>query len=111
MRLIFISGRVCLISIETFVNRTYGISCPISPISSIWFMSNNPKHMPAPQLPNFPISPDDPFQSDPDLLPPIGSKPERDPAPGGQTSGNHGGHDPKPVNPDNPGDEPDDKSQ
>lgn len=27
--------------------------------------------MPAPQLPNIPISPDDPFQQDPDLLPPV----------------------------------------
>lgn len=42
-----------------------------------------PAPMPAPQLPNIPISPDDPFQSDPDLLPPV-AQPDRDPAPGVQ---------------------------
>jgi len=40
-----------------------------------------PKPMPAPQLPNIPISPDDPFQSDPDLLPPIAPAYDPDPAP------------------------------
>jgi hypothetical protein len=61
--------------------------------------------MPAPQLPNIPTSHDDPFQSDPDLLPPINSAPDPDPAPG-----NRAGRAPKQVDPDEPGDEPDDKS-
>jgi len=48
-----------------------------------------PKTMPAPQLPNIPISPDDPFQSDPDLLPPVKmpSDPDYDPAPGRHSPG------------------------
>ena len=47
-----------------------------SPISD-----SSPEPMPAPQLPNIPISPDDPFQSDPDLLPPVTLPPDPDPAP------------------------------
>ena len=45
-----------------------------------------PMPMPAPQLPNIPISPDDPFQSDPDLLPPVKPPPDRDPASGRTTA-------------------------
>lgn len=67
-----------------------------------------PKSMPAPQLPNIPISPDDPFQSDPDLLPPIAPAPDPDPAPSGQPPGRRGSHAPRRDNPDDPGDEPDD---
>jgi hypothetical protein len=47
-----------------------------------------PKPMPAPQLPNIPISPDDPFQSDPDLLPPVAPAADPNPAPSGQQPGN-----------------------
>jgi hypothetical protein len=72
-------------------------------------MSKNPKPMPAPQLPNIPISPDDPFQSDPDLLPPIA--PDPDHATGGQPAGNRASQAPKHVDPDEPGDEPDDKKK
>jgi len=43
-------------------------------------MDSSPKPMPAPQLPNIPISPDDPFQSAPDLLPPVTQPPDPDPA-------------------------------
>ncbi len=50
--------------------------------------------MPAPQLPNFPISPDDPFQSDPDLLPPVTTPPARDPASGGRQPGKRPGQAP-----------------
>ncbi|MBO0859064.1 MAG: hypothetical protein J2P21_11430 [Chloracidobacterium sp.] len=69
---------------------------------------STPKPMPAPQLPNIPISPDDPFQSDPDLLPPIAPAPDPNPAPGGQPPGNRGKQSPKPDDPDISGDEPDD---
>ncbi|HEU0183909.1 MAG TPA: hypothetical protein VFS27_01245 [Blastocatellia bacterium] len=73
-------------------------------------MSKTQKPMPAPQLPNIPISPDDPFQSDPDLLPPIGPAPDHDdPAPSGQPPGNRPGKAPGNVDPDNPVDEPDDE--
>jgi hypothetical protein len=67
-----------------------------------------PMPMPAPQLPNIPISPDDPFQSDPDLLPPVKSPPDRDPAPGGQPPGNWPGHAPGRNDPDDFESEPDD---
>jgi hypothetical protein len=43
--------------------------------------------MPAPQLPNIPISPDDPFQQDPDLLPPVTKPPDRDHGPNRQSPG------------------------
>ena len=46
-----------------------------------------PKPMPAPQLPNIPISHDDPFQSDPDLLPPVAPASAPDPAPSGRGPG------------------------
>ena len=69
--------------------------------------NNKPAPMPAPQLPNIPISPDDPFQSDPDLLPPIAPAPDPDPAPSGQPPGNRPNQAPEPDDPDNPGDEPD----
>ncbi|HEU0179534.1 MAG TPA: hypothetical protein VFV58_35320 [Blastocatellia bacterium] len=62
-----------------------------------------PRPMPAPQLPNIPISPDDPFQSDPDLLPPIAQAPDPDPAPSGQPPGNRAGQAPRPDDPDDPG--------
>ncbi|MGH9754763.1 MAG: hypothetical protein ACREA2_18455, partial [Blastocatellia bacterium] len=52
--------------------------------------------MPAPQLPNIPISPDDPFQSDPDLLPPIAPAPDSDPAPSGQSPGRRASQAPQP---------------
>ena len=66
---------------------------------------SGPKPMPAPQLPNIPISPDDPFQSDPDLLPPIAPAPDPDPAPSGQQPGNRSSRAPRP---DDPPDNPDD---
>jgi hypothetical protein len=65
-----------------------------------------PKPMPAPQLPNIPISPDDPFQSDPDLLPPVAQPPDRDPATGGRPPG--GGQAPRRNDPDDFEIEPDD---
>jgi hypothetical protein len=43
--------------------------------------------MPAPQLPNIPISPDDPFQVDPEQLPPVAPASDQDPAPNPQTPG------------------------
>jgi len=58
-----------------------------------------PMPMPAPQLPNIPISPDDPFQSDPDLLPPV-TPPERDRATGGQPPGRRSGQTPRRNDPD-----------
>ena len=67
-----------------------------------------PRPMPAPQLPNIPISPDDPFQSDPDLLPPIAPAPDPNHAPNGQPSGNRAHRAPKPDDPGNSGDEPGD---
>jgi hypothetical protein len=67
-----------------------------------------PMPMPAPQLPNIPISPDDPFQSDPDLLPPVKSPPDRDPPPGGQPPGKWRGHAPRRNDPDDFESEPDD---
>jgi|SoiMethySBSTD1v2_1073268.scaffolds.fasta_scaffold5966621_2 hypothetical protein len=67
-----------------------------------------PKPMPAPQLPNIPISPDDPFQSDPDLLPPIAPAPDPDPAPSGRGPGNRGSQAPGRNDADDPGHEPDD---
>ncbi|MBO0724358.1 MAG: hypothetical protein J2P52_02065 [Blastocatellia bacterium] len=69
---------------------------------------STPAPMPAPQLPNIPISPDDPFQSDPDLLPPIAPAPDPDPTPIGKTPGSRANQAPKPDDPDNSGDEPDD---
>jgi hypothetical protein len=65
-----------------------------------------PKPMPAPQLPNIPISPDDPFQSDPDLLPPVAPSPDRDPAPGGRQPGKRASRDPRHDDTDDPGDDP-----
>ena len=62
-----------------------------------------PKPMPAPQLPNIPISPDDPFQSDPDLLPPIAPASDPDPAPRGQQPGNRGSQAPGRNDSDDPG--------
>jgi hypothetical protein len=81
----------------------------ISPIPQEDIMSKDnkpdsaPKPMPAPQLPNFPISPDDPFQSDPDLLPPVAPAHDPDPAPSGQSPGRRAS-----VNddPDDPADDP-----
>jgi hypothetical protein len=67
-----------------------------------------PKPMPAPQLPNIPISHDDPFQSDPDLLPPIAPASDPDAAPSGQGHGNRGSKAPGRNDPDDPGNEPDD---
>jgi len=67
-----------------------------------------PKPMPAPQLPNIPISPDDPFQSDHDLLPPIAPASDPDPAPSGQGHGNRGSKAPRRNDADDPGHEPDD---
>jgi hypothetical protein len=71
-------------------------------------LNSAPKPMPAPQLPNFPISPDDPFQSDPDLLPPVTSAPDRDPASGGQPPSRRQGQSPKRNDPDEFEGEPDD---
>lgn len=68
-----------------------------------------PKSMPAPQLPNIPISPDDPFQSDPDLLPPVASAPNPDPTPKGQQPWGRASQAPGPDDTDYPEDEPDDK--
>jgi hypothetical protein len=65
-----------------------------------------PKPMPAPQLPNIPISPDDPFQSDPDLLPPIAPSPDPDPAPSGQSPGRRASQAPRTDDPDDTGDDP-----
>ena len=62
-----------------------------------------PMPMPAPQLPNIPISPDDPFQSDPDLLPPIAPASDPDPAPSGQQPGNRGSQAPGRNDSDDPG--------
>jgi len=64
-----------------------------------------PKPMPAPQLPNIPISPDDPFQSDPDLLPPIAPAPDPGPAPSGQQPGNRSSQAPRPDDPDDVGED------
>ena len=66
---------------------------------------SGPKPMPAPQLPNIPISPDDPFQSDPDLLPPIAPAPDPDPAPSGQQPGNRAGRSPEPDDADDVGED------
>jgi hypothetical protein len=46
-----------------------------------------PEPMPAPQLPNIPISPDDPFQFDPEQLPPVMAPHEPGPAPSPQPPG------------------------
>jgi|SRR5262249_23144449 len=70
-------------------------------------LNSAPKPMPAPQLPNIPISPDDPFQSDPDLLPPV-TPPDRDPTPGGQPPGRWPGQAPRRNGPDEIEREPDD---
>jgi hypothetical protein len=67
-----------------------------------------PKPMPAPQLPNIPISHDDPFQSDPDLLPPIAPASDPDPAPSGQGPGKRGSQAPGHNDAADPGHEPDD---
>ncbi|MCI0387189.1 MAG: hypothetical protein MOB07_00230 [Acidobacteria bacterium] len=67
-----------------------------------------PMPMPAPQLPNIPISPDDPFQSDPDLLPPVKPLSDRDPAPGGHPPGRWPGQAPRRNDPDDFESEPDD---
>jgi len=64
-----------------------------------------PRPMPAPQLPNIPISPDDPFQSDPELLPPV--KPPA-PATGGQPPGRRPVSSPRRGDPDEFKSEPDD---
>ena len=66
-----------------------------------------PKPAPAPQLPNIPISPDDPFQSDSDLLPPIAPASDPDPAPRGQQPGNRGSRAPGRNDSDDPGHESD----
>lgn len=58
--------------------------------------------MPAPQLPNIPISPDDPFQQDPDLLPPVTMPSAPDPAPGRQSPGGWPGPPPGRYDPDDP---------
>ena len=67
-----------------------------------------PKPMPAPQLPNIPISHDDPFQSDPDLLPPVAPASAPDPEPSGQGHGNRGSKALGRSDADDPGHEPDD---
>jgi len=67
-----------------------------------------PKPMPAPQLPNFPISPDDPFQSDPDLLPPVTLPPDPDPASSRQSPARLPSQTPGHSDPDVPENEPDD---
>jgi hypothetical protein len=54
-----------------------------------------PVSMPAPQLPNIPISPDDPFQSDPEQLPPVKAPPDPDPTPSGYSQQKLPGHAPK----------------
>lgn len=59
-------------------------------------------HTPAPQLPNIPISPDDPFQSDPEQLPPVMTPPDPDPAPSGHSHRNTPGHPPKCDEPEDP---------
>lgn len=59
-----------------------------------------PKPAPAPQLPNIPISPDDPFQSDPDLLPPVAPASDPGPAPSGQSPGRGAIRPPAPDDPD-----------
>ena len=64
-----------------------------------------PKPMPAPQLPNIPISPDDPFQSDPDLLPPVAPAPDPDPAPRGQSPVGRASQAPIHDDPDDPADD------
>jgi hypothetical protein len=66
------------------------------------------KGMPAPQLPNIPISPDDPFQSDPDLLPPVAPAHDSDPAPGGGSPGGSGANPPADADADDLESEPDD---
>lgn len=66
------------------------------------------KGMPAPQLPNIPISPDDPFQSDPDLLPPVTPARDSDPAPGGRPPGRSGANPPAGADVDDIESEPDD---
>jgi len=65
-----------------------------------------PNPMPAPQLPNIPISPDDPFQSDPDLLPPVAPAVDPNPAPSGQQPGNRASQSPRRDDADDPGDDP-----
>ncbi|MGH9939283.1 MAG: hypothetical protein ACREAM_23820 [Blastocatellia bacterium] len=70
---------------------------------------SSPKPMPAPQLPNIPISPDDPFQSDPDLLPPITPPPaDPDPASSRQSPGRLPSQTPRHSDPDVPENDPDD---
>jgi len=61
-----------------------------------------PGPMPAPQLPNIPISPDDPFHSDPDQLRPVMAPPAPDPAPGGHPPQNLPGQAPKYDEPEDP---------
>lgn len=58
--------------------------------------------MPAPQLPNIPISPDDPFQQDPDQLPPVTKTPDPDRAPGRQSPSGRPGPAPRRRDPDEP---------
>jgi hypothetical protein len=65
-----------------------------------------PKPMPAPQLPNIPISPDDPFQSDPDLLPPVAPSPDPDPTQSGRQPRNRASRAPGRNDTDDPGDDP-----
>ncbi|HKQ72429.1 MAG TPA: hypothetical protein VJ810_01780 [Blastocatellia bacterium] len=66
-----------------------------------------PNPMPAPQLPNIPISPDDPFQSDPDLLPPVKQPPDRDSASGGHQPGKGPSQSPRSNDPNDFESEPD----
>ena len=62
--------------------------------------NSKPQTMPAPQLPNIPISPDDPFQSDPDLLPPVKTPSDRDQSDVGQPPGKKPGQAPGSKHPD-----------
>jgi len=63
-----------------------------------------PVSAPAPQLPNIPISPDDPFQQDPDQLPPVTIPPDPDPdsAPGRQSPRGRPSQRPRRNDPDDP---------
>lgn len=70
--------------------------------------SSGPRPTPAPQLPNIPISPDDPFQSDPDLVPPIApSKHSKSDAPS-RPSGNRAPQTPRQDEDRGAEDDPDD---
>lgn len=61
-----------------------------------------PEPMPAPRLPNIPISPDDPFHPDLEQSPLAAPSPDPDPGPGRRPPGSLPNQSPRPDDPDEP---------